>query len=253
MFDIDDYLHRIGYTGPRDVSAGTLRELHRRHLCAIPFDNGAALREGVNADADDYSAVVMGGRGGMCLELNNLFRRLLDGLGFDTIVLSAGVRQASGGYSHDLAHVFTGVRLAGRLWLADVGFQGPSYIEPVLVDGGVVEQAGCQYQVSRLDDYLVLRRKPANGDWKPVYRFRPEHRDLREYAHRTEEFARRAAESVIGSTRVCSRATGTGYRVLFGRFLVEVDNGVETSRPLVDEQEFTQVRASILRTGEAVR
>ena len=36
---IDAYLERIGYDGPRDPTAETLRALHRAHVYAVPFEN----------------------------------------------------------------------------------------------------------------------------------------------------------------------------------------------------------------------
>ena len=37
--DLDRYLRRIGYSGPRTVDAGTLEALQRAHLFAVPFEN----------------------------------------------------------------------------------------------------------------------------------------------------------------------------------------------------------------------
>src|SRR2546422_1038718 len=37
--DVSSYLNRINYHGPGDVSAETLRELHKAHLLAVPFEN----------------------------------------------------------------------------------------------------------------------------------------------------------------------------------------------------------------------
>jgi arylamine N-acetyltransferase len=38
-FDLDDYCARINYTGPRDVSARTLKALHFAHAHTVPFEN----------------------------------------------------------------------------------------------------------------------------------------------------------------------------------------------------------------------
>ena len=38
-FDLDAYLARIGYAGPRDASLDTLKTLHFLHPQAIPFEN----------------------------------------------------------------------------------------------------------------------------------------------------------------------------------------------------------------------
>ncbi len=37
--DIEAYLRRIQYDGPRDPSPTTLRGLHRQHLFTVPFEN----------------------------------------------------------------------------------------------------------------------------------------------------------------------------------------------------------------------
>src|SRR5437667_366260 len=37
--DIAAYLRRIGYTGPIVPTLETLREIHRAHLLAVPFEN----------------------------------------------------------------------------------------------------------------------------------------------------------------------------------------------------------------------
>ena len=38
-FDLDAYLARIAYTGPRNASLDTLKALHFAHPQAIPFEN----------------------------------------------------------------------------------------------------------------------------------------------------------------------------------------------------------------------
>ena len=37
--NVDAYLQRIGYDGPREPTVETLRRLHRTHLYAVPFEN----------------------------------------------------------------------------------------------------------------------------------------------------------------------------------------------------------------------
>ena len=37
--NIDGYLERIDYNGPRDVNAETLRALQVAHLMSVPFEN----------------------------------------------------------------------------------------------------------------------------------------------------------------------------------------------------------------------
>ena len=39
MFNTETYLARLGHTGPVQADLRTLRELHRKHMINIPFDN----------------------------------------------------------------------------------------------------------------------------------------------------------------------------------------------------------------------
>lgn len=39
VMQLASYLTRIHYTGPRTVTIDTLRQLHRAHLLAIPYEN----------------------------------------------------------------------------------------------------------------------------------------------------------------------------------------------------------------------
>ncbi|MGZ5983859.1 MAG: arylamine N-acetyltransferase family protein, partial [Caulobacteraceae bacterium] len=44
-FDLDAYLARIGYGGPREASLQVLRDVHRLHAAAIAFENLSSLME----------------------------------------------------------------------------------------------------------------------------------------------------------------------------------------------------------------
>ena len=37
--ELETYLDRIGYQGPREPSADALRQLHRAHLLTVAFEN----------------------------------------------------------------------------------------------------------------------------------------------------------------------------------------------------------------------
>src|SRR5262245_13622538 len=89
-FDLDAYLGRIGYAGPRARSLPVLREIVAAHAAAIAFENiDVLLRRGVQIDlASIERKLVKGGRGGYCFEQNTLLEAGLRALGFslDTLV-----------------------------------------------------------------------------------------------------------------------------------------------------------------------
>lgn len=84
MADIGAYLRRIGYSGSVAPNAETLREIHRAHLFAVPFEN-LDIRWGREIRVDEEAfirKIVEYRRGGFCYELNGAFGTLLRTLGF---------------------------------------------------------------------------------------------------------------------------------------------------------------------------
>jgi len=96
--DVAAYLDRIGYTGELTPSEPVLRELHRAHLLAVPFEN-LDISRGVPIQLDYpalFGKIVTRRRGGFCYELNGLFAELLRALGFSVKLLSASVADGAG-------------------------------------------------------------------------------------------------------------------------------------------------------------
>jgi N-hydroxyarylamine O-acetyltransferase len=96
------YLERIGVAAPEAAAIASgarrptgelLRELHRRHLLTVPFENlSIHLDEDISLSRDDLLAkVVDARRGGFCYELNGAFAALLTSLGYHVTHLSARV------------------------------------------------------------------------------------------------------------------------------------------------------------------
>ncbi|QTD95925.1 arylamine N-acetyltransferase family protein [Streptomyces cyanogenus] len=258
MFDVDFYLRKLGYSGPREPSLTLLNELQKRHLMTIPFDNS------LNADAergfdvlleveidDDavFKAVVEGGRGGVCYELNGLFRRLLTELGFHVRILAAAVIQVNGTYGPELEHIFNCVELGGERYLVDVGLAGPSYLEPLRVTDEIQEQYGCQYRLVEEDGYQVLQRRAKGGDWSPSYRFEDRYRQISDWGRLVPGIADFPLEQVLIGTRIHSRAFENGQMVLIGKRYLRVEDGVEEIKVLTSPSAFKQVVRQILTPG----
>ncbi|MCK9901915.1 acetyltransferase [Parafrankia colletiae] len=256
MFDVDDYLAALGHHGSVGVDRETLRRLHHAHLRTVPYDSelntarGTDLWKGVDIDDDAvFDAVIRRGRGGVCYELNGLFRRLLTDLGYETGVFAAGIRQVDGSFGPDLEHIFSFVRLDGELLLVDVGFVGPSYLEPLRLGPEEQHQFGTTFRIVAGADHHVLQRRGSRGEWAAVYRFRPVARELAAWAQPSEELAAFARALAGAGTLVRGRATAGGQRILIGKRLVTVEDGQESMRVLTDPAEHARVLAEILGRG----
>ena len=85
MFDLDSWLGRIGYEGPRSPDLAVLRSVIAAHTAKVPFENVGVLL-GLPpklAPAALYEKLIVGGRGGYCFELNAVLRDGLRALGFN--------------------------------------------------------------------------------------------------------------------------------------------------------------------------
>src|SRR6476660_7309603 len=111
--DVQAYLRRINYHGEQAPTAAVLRDLHRAHLLAVPFENlDIHLGRPIVLDqAALFDKIVRRRRGGFCYELNGLFGLMLRQLGFDVTLLAAGVARADGGFGPEFDHLTLLVRI----------------------------------------------------------------------------------------------------------------------------------------------
>jgi amide synthase len=215
------------------LSAETLRELHVAHLETIPYDGTETVSPRTAAGFDDaYERIVRGWHGGRCTDLNRLFAELLRRLGFTVRTLPADVARPAVLRGLDPVHTVIRVLIGTESWLLDVGFPGPSFLEPLrFVPGLVQEQYGCSYRVVGDDGGSgiaaggtalgqVIQRKSLSRDWHTVYRIR-----TRATAHRQH---RRPHP-------VYARLAGHGQLIVSGNQYLRVDDGYENVRRLETE------------------
>ena len=249
--DVKAYLERINYDGPLTPSAETLRALHVAHMLSVPFENlSIHAGEPIVLEDDALFAKIVGrGRGGFCYEANGLFAALLRALGFEVAMLSAGVANDEGGFSHAFDHMTLLVTLEQR-WLADVGF-GDSFVEPLhLDDEGEQAQGRYAYRIKRDGDHLVMqRREVGGGEWKAQYRFTLRPHVYADFAERCH-YQQTSPDSHFTRSRICSLATRDGRVTLSGmRFIETTATGERRERALADEDEY----AAVLRQHFGVR
>ena len=240
--DVNAYLRRIGYRGPLDPTAETLRALHLAHLRTVPFENLSihANEPVVLEDGALFDKIVARRRGGFCYELNGLFAALLRALGFRVTMLSAGVARADGEFGPDFDHMALMVALDER-WLADVGF-GDSFAEPLLLDErGAQTQGARSYRIDAEGPRLILaRRDGEGGEWEPQYRFTLRPRLYADYAEMCRHH-QTSPQSHFTRARLCTRATPEGRVTLSGMRLIRTDEaGGRRERVLENEREYEQ-------------
>ncbi|CAI7974062.1 amide synthase [Frankia sp. Hr75.2] len=261
MFSTEEYLAKIGYEGPTGPTLDVLRRLQKRHMMVVPFDNsvnadtdrGLSVWDDVDIDVDKtFDELIAGGRGGLCYELNGLFRRLLVTLGYQYEILAGAVRQVDGSFGPDLEHIFGCVRLGDDLWLVDVGIAGPSYLEPLRLADEVQEQYGVQYRLFEEEGYWVVQRRPRGGTWQAIYRFRLRFRDIGEWNSPDPKLVEFPAGMIAVGTYIHSRAIDNGQLVLIGRRLLELEDGEERIRILAEPDAYKETVTRILSAQEGI-
>lgn len=174
MFDLDAYLARIGYTGPRSPTLEGLHALTAAHAQAIPFENlDVLLGRGVDLAPDAvFDKLVRRRRGGYCFEQNGLFLAALTALGFHAVPLSARVRiDRPREFLPPRTHLFLRVELDGKSWLTDVGVGALSLTGAIRF--GVEGEQPTPHEPRRLvrEDGRWFHQARLGDTWTDVYEF----------------------------------------------------------------------------------
>ncbi|AXK32564.1 arylamine N-acetyltransferase [Streptomyces armeniacus] len=232
---VDAYLRRIGAGRPAAADPAGLRELHRRHLIAVPFEN-LSIHLGEDIVLDEkliLAKIVDARRGGFCYELNGAFGALLRELGYGVSLLAARPyegKRPTVPYSHLALRVEAA---DGSRWLADVGFGKHSEYPLSLDDSGEQTDPGGVFRIvpTEDDDLDVLM----NG--KLEYRLERRPRELADFEVGSW-YNRTSPRSHFTGSLVCSRLAEDGGRLtLSGRNLVTTSaQGARTERELAADE-----------------
>ena len=229
------YLARIGVSGPLALDAGALRDLHRAHLVAVPFENlSIHLGEPISlAETDLIDKIVGRRRGGFCYELNGAFAGLLACLGARVRRVSARVYGGDGGLGPPFDHLALLVWLPDGTgpWLADVGF-GSHSTYPLLADARA-EQAdpGGQFLLAGTPDGDLDVVK----DGRPQYRLELRERALDDFVP-TCWWQQTSPQSHFTRSVICSRLTEDGRISISGRRLIRTVAGQRIEEDLPDDR-----------------
>jgi N-hydroxyarylamine O-acetyltransferase len=251
LFDLDEYLERIGWEGERRADAETLRGVHLAHSRAIPFENLDALRRRAPSleTADLMAKLVRSRRGGYCYEHNTLFSLALEALGFRVTLLAARVVVGADRFAdRPRTHMSLLVEAPGdsQPYLADVGFGAiGALLEPVpLVAGTEFRDAERRHRLVHAahDGPLEMWVLEAYTEqWEAQYAFTlepVEKPDLEVFnwyvgTHPRSPFTQRV---------YVQRVTPERHLLLHGRLLTETwADGTVKKREVADETEAHRV------------
>lgn len=227
------YLERIGLTGPVTADHAGLRDLHRAHQMAVPFENlSIHLPEPISLDEDDLvGKIVTRRRGGFCYELNGAFALLVEALGGQVRRVGAKV-YGEDGLGPPLDHMALVVTAADGTgpWLADVGF-GSHSVYPLRFDDRA-EQADPAARFQLADtadgDVQVIR------DGVPEYLIEPRGRPLADFVP-TCWWQQTSPEVNFRTSTICSLMTADGRISISGRTMVRTARGSRTEEHLATD------------------
>ncbi|GHH74535.1 arylamine N-acetyltransferase [Streptomyces sulfonofaciens] len=252
-FDLDAYLHRIGVTGRPAADVTSLREVHRAHLTAIPFENIDPVLGRVPslAEADLLAKLVHSGRGGYCYEHNTLLGAALGALGFGVRRLTA--RVVVGAERHETrprTHMALLVDVPGdrRRHLADVGFGAPgALVEPLpFVADAVRTAAGRSHRLTRTRgtgplDLWALDARGAAG-WETQYVFTEEPFERSDIEVVNWHIATHPRSPFRSRLRICRTGPDGSVAVLNGTTLTRTPPGASgTVREVLGRDELHRV------------
>lgn len=240
---IDEYLSRIEakHLPETRSQADALATLQRRHLRAVPFEN-LDIIDGISIALDREAIatkVIDRSRGGFCYELNGLFERLLDALGFETTLLSGRVTRDDGSFGPQYDHLAILVDLDEPV-LTDVGF-GDFARRPLPLSGNPVSDVGGTYRI-RADpnDSGTFHAQSWADDWETEYVFTTRPRSYEEFAEMCQ-FHQTDPDSPFTSGPFVTRATESGRLTLSASSLTVTEHGVKQKYPVESEEERERV------------
>lgn len=180
------YARRVGLPGLGSATeAGRscptshdLRELHRAHLAAIPFDNiDLVLGTPVSLEPEAIvDKLCRRPRGGCCHEHNLLFGLVLESLGLPVERLAARVLLGGTG-PRPRTHMLLKTRIGTEEWLCDVGFGSDGFLEPLPArNEAEVTQYGRRFRVKAHDHFVWSIDVLTRGEWVRLYEFTHEPR-----------------------------------------------------------------------------
>jgi len=176
--DITKFYERVGLSPDTkgETTLQFLKKLQLASLFSIPYENIEQVSgKAVSLNPDDvYDKVVIRKRGGYCFELNALFQRALNEIGFVTERYLARFWRGEEGIPIR-RHRVTGVFLDGEEYIVDIGIGAIAPRFPLLLKAGVIqENFGESYRFEYEEDFGWVLYELYHGEWQRYFSFTTE-------------------------------------------------------------------------------
>jgi N-hydroxyarylamine O-acetyltransferase len=249
-FDLDAYLTRVGYSGSPTATFDTLAAIHLLHAQAIPFENlNPFLRWPVRLDqASLQQKLVRDGRGGYCFEQNLLLSHALRTIGFRVTWLAARVLwNAPADSITARSHMLLLVDLAGRSYVADVGFGGLTLTAPLRLETDLEQATPHEsFRLMELGGGFVLQAN-VNGAWNTLYRFDLQEQFLPDYEVSSWYLSNHPASQFVTGLIAARPAVDCRYALRNTDFAVHHLNGPTERRTITSVQDMRAVLEDVFR------
>jgi N-hydroxyarylamine O-acetyltransferase len=247
-FDLEAWLGRIRYDGPRTPVLATLRPVVAAHSGTIPFENiDVLLGQAPKLDLVSLQRkIIAGNRGGYCFEQNALLRAGLLALGFDVAGLVARViRGRNDDAETPATHMALRVDLPEGPFLADVGFGNLTPTAPLLLRPEMEQETPHEAMRFRaVGEELVLQAK-LGETWENMYRVSPYPALTIDYEVANWFTATHPASPFVSNLIAARPGSGGVRNTLFnGRLSVRRQSGHTDRRLLAGEAEHLPVLAN---------
>ena len=149
--DLDAYLARINYTGPRTPTYDVLAGILRAHTASIPFESfDVLLGRPIRLDTEGLHAkIVIGNRGGYCFEHASLMHAALEAMGFAPLRHCSRVVLFEPRHESVRQHMFLTVSIGGATYVVDPGFGPFACPLPIPIDGTPVPTSAPTHRLAR--------------------------------------------------------------------------------------------------------
>ena len=235
--DVNAYLDRIGYQGPRLPTRQVLFEIHRAHLSAITYENlDIHLGRPLTLDiAHIFDKIITRHRGGWCYEMNGLLAWALSELGFEVTLLASAVNREKLGDKAARNHLILLVQLE-QPYLVDVGF-GNGFLQPLPLKSGRYQQDFLTYELAENDTHWFFSNHQYGG---PGYDFTLQPQAFQDFADKCCEL-QTDPESGFVRVVVCHRFIPSGLITLRGAVVRTVTDTGARDETIPDEATYRQI------------